>query len=207
MKTIKEGKMKKILVLLGLLALCASPVYAITGVGVGVRGGLVQSYDNPGIDESPLGLDLNEMPMLGGHVVIGFIPMLEVEGSAEMAWKKKEFTYEAYTYDFSVRDFSLNVTAKYKFNLLPALKPYIGAGLGWHWLTYSISGEGLVMTTPLDENRLGYHGVGGVSLRIPALPFEIFAEYRYTHIMTKQEDLDTEGTNFSTLLGGITFGF
>jgi opacity protein-like surface antigen len=207
MKPIKEGRMKKVLVLLGLLVLFASPVYAITGVGIGVRGGLVQNYDNPGIDESPIGLDLKEMPMLGGHVVIGFIPLLEVEGSAEMAWKKKEFTYGTIKAEFTVRDFSLNVTAKYKFNLVPAVKPYIGAGLGWHWLGYSVSGDGMAVTTPLDENRLGYHGVAGISLRIPALPFELFGEYRYTHIMTKQGELDTEGTNFSTILGGITFGF
>ncbi|MDH4222670.1 MAG: porin family protein [candidate division Zixibacteria bacterium] len=199
--------MKKVLVLLGLLVLCASPVYAITGVGIGLRGGFVQNYDNPGIDESPIGLDLKEMPMLGFHATLGFIPLIELEGSAEMAWKKKEFTYETVKAEFTVRDLSFNVTAKYKFNLVPAVKPYIGAGLGWHWLGYSVSGDGMAITTPLDENRLGYHGVGGIALRIPALPFELFGEYRYTHIMTKQEELDTEGTNFSTILGGITFGF
>lgn len=200
--------MKKVLALLGVLVLFASPVYAITGVGVGVRGGFVQGYDNPGIDESSLSLDLSKMPMLGAHVVFGFIPMLDIEGSAEMAWKKKEFTYQSINADFTVRDFSLNVTAKYKFNLVPAVKPYIGAGLGWHWLTYSTSIDSEpTLVYPADENRLGYHGVAGISFRFPALPFEFFGEYRYTHIMTKQEELDTEGTNFSTILGGITFGF
>jgi opacity protein-like surface antigen len=204
--------MKKTVILLGVLMLCASPVYAISGVGVGVRGGFVQNYDNPGLDESSLPVDLKEMPMLGAHVVFGFIPIIDLEGSAEMAWKKKEFLFESgvdtIEADFTVRDFSLNVTAKYKIDLMPVIKPYIGAGLGWHWLTYSTSlDEGPSFSLPVDENRLGYHGVGGVSLKFPAVPFELFAEYRYTHIMTKQEELDTKGTNYSTVLGGITFGF
>ncbi len=200
--------MKKIVILLGVLMLCSSPVYAITGVGVGVRGGFVQNYDNPGLDESSLPVDLKEMPMLGAHVVFGFIPVINLEGSAEMAWKKKEFLFGDTEADFTVRDFSLDVTAKYKFELMPVIKPYIGAGLGWHWLTYSTSLDSdIEILLPVDENRLGYHGVGGVSLKFPAVPFEIFAEYRYTHIMTKQEELDTKGTNYSTILGGITFGF
>jgi len=200
--------MKQVLILLGVLVFFASPVYAISGVGVGVRGGFIQNYDNPGLDESPLGLDLSEMPMLGAHVVFGFIPMLDLEGSAEMAWKKKEFMYETIEADFTVRDFSLNVTAKYKFNLVPAIKPYIGAGLGWHWLFYSTSLDSEpALVYPVDENRLGYHGVAGISFKFPALPFEFFGEYRYTRILTEQEELDTKGTDFTTILGGITFGF
>jgi opacity protein-like surface antigen len=206
--------MKKIVILLGVLMLCASPVYALSGVGIGVRGGFVQNYTNPGLEKSPLSLDLKEMPMLGGHVVLGFIPIIDLEGSAEMAWKKKEFTYvdilsgDTLNVDFTVRDFSLNVTAKYKFDLIPVIKPYIGAGLGWHWLVYSFDmGSGSTIDLPGDENRLGYHGVGGVSLKFPAVPFEIFAEYRYTHIMTEQEEFGTKGSHYTTLLGGITFGF
>jgi len=200
--------MKKVLILLGVMVLLASPVYAITGVGVGVRGGFVHNYDNPGIDKSPLDLDLSKMPMLGAHVVLGFIPMLDIEGSAEVAWKKKEFTYLNEAADFTVRDFSLNATAKYKFNFLPVMKPYIGAGLGWHWLTYSTSLDSQPsLIYPVDENRLGYHGVAGISFRFPALPFEFFGEYRYTRILTEQKDLDSKGTDFTTILGGITFGF
>ncbi|MCJ7498523.1 MAG: porin family protein [candidate division Zixibacteria bacterium] len=200
--------MKKIVILLGVLMLCASPVYAISGVGFGIRGGFVQNYDNPGLDESSLPVDLKEMPMLGAHVVFGFIPVIDLEGSAEMAWKKKEFLLGDTKADFTVRDLSLNVTAKYKIDLMPVIKPYIGAGLGWHWLTYSSSlDEGPTFVLPVDENRLGYHGVGGVSLKFPAVPFELFAEYRYTHIMTEQEEFGTKGSHYTTLLGGITFGF
>ncbi len=128
--------MKKVLILLGVLAVLASPVYAVTGVGVGVRAGMVSNYSNPGLDNSTFNLDLKQMPMFGGHVVIGFIPILELEGSAEVAWKKKSYDYGGTTGDLTLKDFSLNATAKYKFPF-PVIKPYIGAGLGWHWLSYS----------------------------------------------------------------------
>jgi opacity protein-like surface antigen len=130
--------MKKVLILLGLLAVLSSPVYAVTGVGIGVRGGLVSKYSNPGLDNSMFSLDLKQMPMFGGHVVLGFIPFIELEGSAEVGWKKKSFDISGTTGDLTLKDFSLNATAKYKFNL-PLIKPYVGAGLGWHWLTYSLS--------------------------------------------------------------------
>ena len=146
--------------------------------------------------------------MVGGHVVLGFLPVIELEGSAEVAWKKKSFDIAGTTGDLTLRDFSLNVTAKYKFNMMPVIKPYIGAGLGWHWLVYSFSlSSGSSIDVPVDENRLGYHGVAGVALKLPALPLEFFAEGRYTHIMTKQEKFDTKATHYTTILGGVTLGF
>lgn len=200
--------MKKVLILLGVLVVLSSPVYAVTGVGIGVRGGLVSNYTNPGLDNSTFTLDLKQMPMFGGHVVLGFIPVIELEGSAEMAWKKKSFDILGTTGDLTLRDFSLNVTAKYKFNVMPVIKPYIGAGLGWHWLTYSLSlSSGASVDVPVDENRLGYHGLVGVALKLPALPLEFFAEGRYTHIMTKQEKFDTKASHYTTILGGVTLGF
>jgi opacity protein-like surface antigen len=199
--------MKKVLILLGLLAVLSSPVYAVTGVGIGVRGGLVSKYSNPGLDNSMFSLDLKQMPMFGGHVVLGFIPFIELEGSAEVGWKKKSFDISGTTGDLTLKDFSLNATAKYKFNL-PLIKPYVGAGLGWHWLTYSLSlSSGGTIEVPVDENRLGYHGLVGVALKLPALPLEFFAEGRYTHIMTKQEKFDTKASHYTTILGGVTLGF
>lgn len=199
--------MKKVLVLLGVLVVLSSPAYAIKGVGIGVRGGLVSDYKNPGLDNSTFSLDLKQMPMFGGHVVIGFIPIIELEGSAEVAWKKKSFDILGTTGDLTLKDFSLNATAKYKFPL-PVIKPYIGAGLGWHWLSYSVSlSSGSSIEVPVDENRLGYHGLVGLALKLPALPLEFFAEGRYTHIMTKQEKFDTKASHYTTILGGVTLGF
>jgi len=199
--------MKKVLILLGVLVVLSSPVYAVTGVGIGVRGGLVSDYSNPGLNNDLFNLDLKQMPMLGGHVVLGFIPVIELEGSAEVAWKKKSYDFAGTTGDLTLKDFSLNATAKYKLPF-PVIKPYIGAGLGWHWLSYSFSlSSGGMIEVPVDENRLGYHGLVGVGLKLPALPLEFFAEGRYTHIMTKQEEFDTKGTHYTTILGGVTLGF
>ncbi len=199
--------MKKSIVVLGLLLLLASPTYAITGVGVGVRGGLVSDYKNPGLDNSVFSLDLKQMPMVGGHVVIGFIPIIKLEGSAEVAWKKKSFDIGGITGDLTLKDFSLNATAKYEFGL-PVLRPYIGAGLGWHWLSYSFSMSSVgTIEVPVDENRLGYHGLVGLALKLPGLPLEFFAEGRYTHILTKQEKFDTKASHYTTILGGVTLGF
>ena len=67
-----------------------STSHAITGLGIGVRGGIIQNYDNPGLDAFPSSLSLDKMPFLGAHLKIGTLPIVDVEISAEFAWKKKE---------------------------------------------------------------------------------------------------------------------
>jgi len=168
---------------------------ALTGLGFGIRGGLVQNYDNPALDVS--GVDLSRMQMIGGHFRIGTLRIIDLEASVEYAWKKKKDAFP--NVDVTIGDLSLNGTAKYKFNF-PVLRPFIGLGLGWHNLVYSADGPSGSYTIPDDENTWSWQPVGGVSLHFPAVPFEIFLEGRYTSIQTKGKN-----TDFTSIIGGLTF--
>jgi hypothetical protein len=206
--------MKKIIGLTWILTiLFFSTSYAITGLGIGVRGGIIQNYNNPGLDAFSSSLSLDKMPVLGAHLKIGTLPLVDLELSAEYAWKKKEVLVSIGIVnlkgDFTVSDISLNATAKYHFLSIPVFKPYVGAGAGFHRLIYKLDIEGMVepIIIPENESRLGLHAVAGVSLKSAVLPFEVFAEFRYTHIKTRQEEWDTSSTHYSTIMGGITMNF
>lgn len=201
------------------LFLFNSGAQAVTGLGLGVRGGIIQNYDNPAIkkfsSDYTSGFSLKQMPLLGAHLKIGTLPVIDLEVSVEYAWKKKKniiYYPEGVKIsnppqvDLTVRDLSLNATAKYLFSF-PVVKPYVGAGVGIHRLLYEFSAGDTTVIFPEDENKIGFHGVGGVSLRFPAFPFEIFAEGRFVYIKTEQEKLNTKETDFITILAGITLNF
>jgi hypothetical protein len=196
-----------------LMILFFSTSYGITGLGIGVRGGIIQNYQNPGLDAFPSSLSLDRMPFLGVHLKIGTMPLVDLELSAEYAWKKKEVLVSMgiadLKGDFTLSDFSLNATGKYHFLSIPVFKPYVGAGAGFHRLIYKLDIEGMVqpIIIPENESRLGLHAVAGVSLKSAVLPFDVFAEWKYTHIKTRQEAWDTSSTNYSSILGGVTMNF
>lgn len=199
------------------LFLFNSGAQAVTGLGLGVRGGIIQNYDNPAIkkfsSDYTSGFSLKQMPLLGAHLKIGTLPVIDLEVSVEYAWKKKKnINYypegakilNPPQVDLTVRDLSLNATAKYLFSF-PIVKPYVGAGIGIHRLIYELSvADTLALYFPEDENKIGFHGVGGVSLQLPAFPFEIFVEGRFVYIKTEQKEFDTKETDFITILAGIT---
>lgn len=187
--------------------LVTGEAWGITGLGIGIRGGMLQNYKNDNLDSIP-SLDqdwLKDMPMLGVHLKIGTLGTIHLEASVEYAWKKKEIVLTVpgggslTKADFSVNDLSLNGTAKYMF-AFPVLKPYLGAGVGIHRLVYGISNESFSAYIPEDQNRMGIHGVGGLVISFPASPLDLMAEVRYTSIQTKNEP-----TRYTTILAGITF--
>ena len=195
--------MKKLPFILGLFICSFIPIqtFAITGLGMGIRGGLIPNYKNPNLDSLTTQKDfLKEMPMAGVHLKIGTLRIIDLEVSMEYAWKKKEILLEdIIKAELTVNDFSLNATAKYIFSV-PAVKPYLGAGAGFHRLIYKISIDDYQGYFPDNENRLGFHGVGGLLLKFPALPFELFGEGRYTIVQTKDK-----ATKYTTILAGLTF--
>jgi opacity protein-like surface antigen len=203
--TPKENPMRKMAFILGFFVCSLVPLqtFAITGLGIGVRGGLIQNYKNPNLNSLPTEKDfLKEMPLAGIHLKIGTLPIIDLEASLEYAWKKKEIILEdkvKIKADLTVNDFSFNATAKYAFSV-PVVKPYVGLGVGYHRMVYKISVENYAGYFPDDENTLGFHGVGGVLLKFPVLPFEFFGEGRYTIVQTKNE-----ATKFTTILAGVTF--
>lgn len=205
--------MKRLIWLLPVfVVLSFSTSHAVTGLGIGVKGGIIQNYDNPGLDAFLPSLSLERMPALGVHFKMGTLPMVDFELSAEYAWKKKNVLVfigaDSLKGDFTVSDFSLNATAKYHFSV-PVFKPYLGAGAGFHRLIYQLDIEGMgeQIILPENESRLGLHAVAGIAIKASVLPFEIFAEWKYTHIKTRQEELDTSSTNYPSIMVGITMNF
>ncbi|MGB8657211.1 MAG: outer membrane beta-barrel protein [Candidatus Zixiibacteriota bacterium] len=175
--------------------------WAITGLGIGVRGGIVQSYRNNNLNSIPnRGKNwLEGTPTVGVHLKIGTLRIIQLEASAEYSWRKKEITLDDQPKaDFKTHDFSLNGTAKYVFSF-PIVKPFLGAGAGMHRLVYSLSYKGSSIHVPEDQSRIGFHGVGGVLLSFPAIPWELSAEARYTVIQTKGDP-----TRYLTILAGLT---
>ncbi len=196
--------MKKAIFFLWLICflLVGSKTWAITGLGLGIKGGLIQNYKNDNLNLIPVDEKdwLEEMPMVGVHLKIGTLRPIHLEASAEYAWREKEIILsDQVKTEFSIKDFSLNGTAKYLLSF-PVLKPYVGVGVGIHQLVYGISNEAYSFYVPEDQNRLGFHAVGGVTLSFPAFPLELLAEVRYTSIQTKNEP-----THYTTFLAGMTF--
>jgi len=196
--------MKRVFFILWLFVLLffCSEAWSITGLGIGIRGGVIQNYENDNLNLIPTQDQdwLKEMPVVGVHLKIGTLRIIHLEASLEYAWKEKEIVLGNSTRaDFSINDLSLNGTAKYMFSF-PVLKPYIGAGVGIHKLVYEISNEVYSVYIPDDQNRVGFHGVGGLLLSFPAFPLDIQAEVRYTSIQTKNEP-----TRYTTFLAGLTF--
>jgi len=199
--------MKKLPFMLGFLICSFLPTqtFAVTGLGIGIRGGVIQNYKNPTLNSLPTQKDfLKSMSLVGVHLKIGTMRIIHLEASIEYAWKKKPVTLEGPSdakikADFTINDFSLNATAKYIFSF-PIIKPYAGAGAGLHRLVYKISEGGYSGYLPENQNRLGFHGVGGLLLKFPTVPFELFGEGRYTIIQTKDK-----ATKYTTILAGLTF--
>jgi opacity protein-like surface antigen len=186
--------------LVGLLFLF-SQAYAVSGLGIGIRGGLIRNYSNESVNtllkDSPSSLkDLN---MLGGHLKIGTLPVIDLEISAEYSWKKSEVVIGSFTGELKTEDYSLNASAKYLFSV-PVIKPYLGGGAGIHRLVYRLSvTEGVDLVVPDNTNKMGWHLLGGVVLKLSPVPFELFAEGRYTSILTSGKS-----THYFTYLAGIT---
>jgi hypothetical protein len=195
--------MKKLPFILGFLICSFLPIqtFAITGLGIGVRGGLIQNYKNSNLNSLPTQKDfVKGMTMAGVHLKIGTLRIIHLEASVEYAWKKKEIILEdEIKADFTINDLSLNATAKYIFSF-PIIKPYVGGGAGLHRWVYKVSKGSYSMYLPENQNRLGFHGVGGLLLKFPAIPFELFGEGRYTVIQTKDK-----ATRYTTILAGLTF--
>ena len=184
------------------LLLFGSEAWGITGLGIGIKGGVIQNYKNDNLNRIPTQNQdwLKEMPLVGVHLKIGTLRIIHLEASIEYAWKEKEIVLEnLIRTEFSVKDLSLNGTAKYMLSF-PVLKPYLGAGVGIHRLVYGISNDDYSVYVPEDQNRIGFHGVGGFLLSFPASPLELLAEVRYTSIQTQNEP-----TRYTTFLAGLTF--
>ncbi len=176
----------------------------ITGLGFGLRGGVI-----PGLDDPNTGESVDDLPFIGAHLKIGTLPIIDFEAEVSYAKKKYNRTIELITdRDTTVQtdyhDLSLNASAKYNIPFsLVVIKPYIGGGLGLHLLgsKFDILKEKLKNKT-LNPNyaptKNSFHLLAGLKFHIPMVPFDLFAEGRHTVIQTKPK------TKYSSLYAGFT---
>jgi len=189
--------MRKMVLTVAGIALISSSAWALLGTGFGVRGGLVSNYQ---IGGAPPGVPIpKKLTMLGVHTAFSTIPAFVMEGSLEYNWKQEGYSDSTYgNYKLRINDFSANAFAKVRVPMA-TLKPYVGVGLGFHRLVYSVSNSSGTVPIPDDVTKPAYHALIGAAFAPPLMPFEIFGEYRWTWINT-----DNKKTKFPTLLAGAT---
>jgi hypothetical protein len=196
-------KIKWCAVALGAILLLGSgAAQALTGLGFGLRVGTL-SLEDPNTNEK-----VDGMTLVGGHVKIGTLPIIDLEASAEYAQKKYDFSIpevDVTGAEVTFRLVSLNGSAKYNISPpMSPIKPYVGAGLGMHFVSSSIDIPGVPYEIPLDtdysESKTGAHALGGLLASFPLFPLEFFAEGRYGVIFT--EDGSTKATS---IYAGLNF--
>jgi len=195
----------KRLILAAVMVCCFTlPASAITGLGFGLHGGLGMNYS---FDEIvPIGtVDTlviafeDNLTVIGAHVNIGTLPVLDFILFGDYAWKSTDMTAD---YSFKVHDLSFGASVKKKFDVMPIIKPYLCIGGGMHAIVYSLKNKDTGVEVPLpveDESKFGFHFGGGVEASFPVFPFAPFIEGRYNIISTSGES-----TKYFMLLAGIS---
>jgi len=193
--------LKKITLIVAFVFVVPSAYAGLTGIGIGIHGGIVSGYDNPVLEDSLTNeygdIDFSDnMTNIGMHVDIGTLRIIEFDGSIDYSWKKHEIIQGV---DLTFSDISVSGSVKKSFPLA-VLKPYAGVGVGIHALAYSIEVEGLPPAVlPDNETKIGYHIKAGVALNIPVFPLTPFAEWKYNIIQTTDES-----TKYNSINVGIT---
>jgi opacity protein-like surface antigen len=194
--------MKKVLLIL-FCVLFAAPVYALTGISFGVRGGLVAGYDQPGL-EIP-GYDTDQMTLGGLHVRVSTLPMFDLIVAGEYAWKNEKYSGFGEEFELKRHDLLFAASAVYpiKFSVV---SPYLGGGLGTHSLGYdyveppgwSLADYGI--DVPDNTTKMGYHLMAGADVKVPAFPLFFNAEYRINWISTPDDV-----TKYHSIIAGLNF--
>lgn len=180
----------------------------ITGLGFGLRGGVIPSLDDPNTGES-----IDNLPFIGAHLKIGTLPIIDFEADVSYAKKSYKPTIKVIVGGITVEkkvetdyhDLSLNASAKYGLPLsLVVVKPYIGAGIGVHLLGSTLDileGQDIrdgEIKADFSSTKNSFHLLAGLKFHIPMIPFDIFAEGRYTVIQTDPK------TKYNSIYAGLT---
>ncbi len=194
--------MKKLIILSSLIMTAPSAFAGLSGLGLGVHGGVVSGYDNPALQESFVGdfpaFDLTaSMYDIGAHLNIGTFRVIEFDANLDYAWKKQEV---ASGVDLTLSDFSITLAVRKSLALGP-IRPYAGIGGGLHVIAYSldIGGQTVGVVLPDNESKTGYLLKLGTELNIPLFPLTPYGEWRYNVIQTSGES-----TKYSSIMFGIT---
>jgi opacity protein-like surface antigen len=186
------------LVVIALLTISTS-AYALSGLGLGVKAGVLTSYKNPNLKLATY--KMNDLKFYGAFVKFGG-QGLTLEAGVETFWNKKNLDLLGNKVEVKARDILLTATAKFYFKF-PIINPFVGAGIGAHKFTYSYSGDlggysGVEIKIPDDKTYFGYHLVVGVKTAIAVLPFDLFVEGKIGRVNSSGDP-----TDFTILSGGV----
>jgi opacity protein-like surface antigen len=198
--------MKRIVPIALLFFIMSLSALAVTGIRIGAHIGAVKGFDYEfqyfAQGSNPPWVSLwphADMPMIGWQIDVGTLQILDFSGFVDYAWKERQPISGV---KIRMSDLSFGVTAKKKIDF-PIVKPYFGAGIGWHALVYSLKiqagGQNLDVVIPENTTRVGYHIVGGVEADLPAFPLVPYIEYRLHWVNTPNKF-----NKFAVLMAGLS---
>lgn len=185
-------------VVVALLAISTN-AYALSGLGLGVKAGVLTNYKNPNLKLSTYKMD--DLKFYGAFVKFG-AQGITLEAGVETFWNKKNLDLLGSKVEVKARDILLTFTGKFYFKF-PIINPFVGAGIGAHKFTYSYTGDlggysGVEIKIPDDKTYFGYHLVVGAKTAIAVLPFDLFVEGKIGRVNSKGDP-----TDFTIFSGGV----
>jgi hypothetical protein len=177
---------------------------ALTGLGFGVRAGVVSQYDNPEIVvEDAIRATADNMSMVGVHIRLSRLSIFTLEFVADRSWWNEKYELRESRLSAEVEDIMLAINLKYVIRT-PLLRPYLGGGMARHQIIYNFGPAPIVedigLVIPDDGARWGVHAIIGVTLQSKTSPIEPFIEGRLGTISD-----ENGSTEYSAIYGGITF--
>ncbi len=193
--------MKKMVCVLACLMIGAAPAAAISGIEIGVKGGIIDNYSQSNLAVADYNID--RMNLIGGQIYFSRLPMVDLIVGADYSWRNETYTIAGQGFEFTIRDFAVTASLVYPINL-PFASPYIGGGIGSHALSYeylrpvslSLADNGIEI--PETSTFFGYHGIVGAKINLPALPLGFFIEGRLNKVNAPGKDI-----SFNSWAGGI----
>jgi hypothetical protein len=197
-----ERNSRLLMVIPLLLILCLTPqVGAVTGLGLGVKGGVVTDYDNPNIKLSDF--EFNNLKYFGGFAEFRR-SSVAFELGAEYYWDSQMLLILDEEHEVKAKDFFIGVTGKVYFPF-PLVQPFVGLGVASHKFTFEYNGplgqyENVTLVVPDDKAYFGYHLVVGARLAVAVIPFDLFVEGKIGKVNT-----DPDSTKFKIISVGLVF--
>ncbi|MFH1143146.1 MAG: hypothetical protein V1774_01210 [Candidatus Eisenbacteria bacterium] len=178
-------------IVLGALAWLAliAPAGAVTWVGVryGFSDASGDLFEGSG--------DLGNGDLVGVHLGLGLLPLIEIEVAGE--YVSDELRFEEGVFEgletagkADFEDLTLYLTGRFDLLSVPLLplKGYLGGGMNVHYADVDVEpAEGVsedleeaIEDATGQKTRVGWHAVGGVRLGLGGLPAAAFLEGRYS---------------------------
>jgi hypothetical protein len=170
------------------LLLAFISAHAETGIDIGIKGGIISSFEQPGLSLSSYNLD--NLNMIGGQMHIATLPVVDLIVALDYSWRDEVYEIAGENLQFEARDFVVSASVVYPVSGLPVVRPYIGGGIASHALTYNylrpvtLSLEDNDVTIPAASTEFGLHGLIGAKLAPAAEPFGVFLEARFNRVNT-----------------------